>query len=71
MSKFRPNINYDFYLFLFLCRISQYATAEELTVSTLKIVSLETEKFGNYFCKANNKMGHAEARINVFGKIFF
>lgn len=38
------------------------------THSILEILTIENFQFGDYYCKASNKIGNAEARINVFGK---
>ena len=54
-------------LFLFIFRIVQTGTTSETTISTVKIQSLEKHNYGDYFCKATNKVGSAEARLNLFG----
>lgn len=50
-------------------KISHLATADEVTNSALLIESVEPENYGDYYCKASNKLGKAEERLNVFGKI--
>lgn len=49
-------------------KISHLASADGVTSSALMIESIEANKYGDYFCQASNKMGKAEARINVFGE---
>ena len=50
--------------------ISNNAYVDAITTSVLKISTIESYQYGDYFCNASNKMGNAEARINVFGKSF-
>ncbi|KAB7501110.1 Lachesin [Armadillidium nasatum] len=45
--------------------ISQFATADEFTDTTLRVKSIEKRQYGNYFCKANNKLGGFQARITL------
>lgn len=47
--------------------LSNIATADEVTSSVLRLETLESDQYGDYYCKASNKVGHAEARINLFG----
>lgn len=54
--------------FRFLCRISNTATVDEITSSVLHVKTLKESQYGDYYCKASNKVGHSEARINLFGK---
>ena len=49
-------------------RISQFATADEYTDTTLRILSVEKRQFGMYQCRAANKLGIAEAEVELFGK---
>lgn len=49
-------------------KISHLASADGVTNSALMIESIEADRYGDYYCEANNKMGKAQARINVFGE---
>lgn len=42
--------------------------ANQITVSTLKLSKVEKHHFGDYICKANNKIGTSETRIVFYGK---
>ncbi|XP_037944745.1 lachesin-like [Teleopsis dalmanni] len=46
--------------------ISHFNTADEYTDSTLRILTVEKRQYGDYVCKAVNKLGQAEARVNLF-----
>ncbi|KAK2727896.1 lachesin-like [Artemia franciscana] len=46
--------------------ISQFATADEYTDTTLRILSVEKRQFGMYQCRAANKLGIAEAEVELF-----
>jgi hypothetical protein len=50
--------------------ISHFATADEFTDTTIRIITIEKRQYGEYVCKAANKLGTAEARVELFGKIF-
>lgn len=47
-------------------KISNFATADEFTDSTLRIVTLNERQYGNYKCKAVNKLGSDEAEILLY-----
>jgi neuronal growth regulator 1 len=47
-------------------KISNFATADEFTDSTLRIVTLNDRQYGNYKCKAVNKLGSDEAQILLY-----
>ncbi|XP_055851907.1 protein amalgam [Episyrphus balteatus] len=47
-------------------RITNMATAHETTNSVLRILSTNERDYGDYFCNATNKLGHADARLNLF-----
>lgn len=49
--------------------MSHFATADELTDSTLTVVTIEKKQYGQYICKAVNKLGQAEGIVELFGKI--
>lgn len=48
--------------------ISHLATNNEVTVSTLKLSNVEKHHYGDYLCKATNKVGNSETRIHFYGK---
>lgn len=47
-------------------KISNFATADEFTDSTLRIVSVEGKQYGNYKCQAVNKLGSDEGQIELY-----
>lgn len=47
-------------------RISIFSTADELTDTTLRIIAIEKKQYGNYTCKAINKLGSAEAIVELY-----
>ena len=48
--------------------ISHFASADEYTDTTLHIITIEKRQYGEYVCKAQNKLGSAEAKVELFGK---
>lgn len=46
--------------------ISHFATADEFTDSTIRVITIEKRQYGDYICKAVNKLGQAEARVHLF-----
>jgi len=46
--------------------ISNTASSYETTTSTLRIASVSESDFGDYYCNATNKLGHADARLHLF-----
>lgn len=54
--------------FYFSDSITNVATINDVTTSVLHISTIEPEHFGDYECKADNKLGSAKTRINLFGK---
>lgn len=46
--------------------IANTASSSETTTSVLRIDSVSEEDFGDYFCNATNKLGHADARLHLF-----
>lgn len=46
--------------------ISHFATADEFTDSTLRVITIEKRQFGDYYCRATNKLGSYEAKVNLF-----
>lgn len=51
--------------------ISHFATADEYTDSTLRIITIEKRQYGEYICKAANKLGSSEQKVELFGKKIF
>lgn len=50
--------------------ISHFATADEFTDTTIRVITIEKRQYGNYVCKAANKLGTAEKQVELFGKLF-
>ncbi|XP_043475593.1 lachesin-like [Leptopilina heterotoma] len=50
-------------------KISHFATADEYTDTTLRVKNIEKHHFGDYFCKASNKLGSAETKVELFETI--
>lgn len=46
--------------------ISHFATADEFTDSTLRVITIEKRQYGDYKCRAINKLGEADAKIHLF-----
>ncbi|XP_055637193.1 lachesin-like [Toxorhynchites rutilus septentrionalis] len=46
--------------------ISQTGQPDDVTTSVVKITSVGSSHYGDYICKASNKEGHAEARLNLY-----
>ncbi|XP_076066168.1 uncharacterized protein LOC143039805 [Oratosquilla oratoria] len=46
-------------------RISQFATADEYTDTTLRILSVEKRQYGNYTCMATNILGQSSAVLTL------
>ncbi|CAH0384372.1 unnamed protein product [Bemisia tabaci] len=46
--------------------ISQYATADELTDTTLRVITIEKRQYGKYQCKAANKLGSSAGEVELF-----
>uniref|UniRef100_A0AAG5CW48 Ig-like domain-containing protein n=1 Tax=Anopheles atroparvus TaxID=41427 RepID=A0AAG5CW48_ANOAO len=49
--------------------ISQTGSPDDVTTSVVKVHSIASEHFGDYVCKASNKVGQAEARLNLFESV--
>ncbi|OXU21667.1 hypothetical protein TSAR_011671 [Trichomalopsis sarcophagae] len=49
--------------------ISHFATADEYTDTTLRVITIEKKQYGEYVCKAANKLGTAETRVELFETI--
>jgi len=48
--------------------ISHFATADEYTDTTIRVITIEKRQYGVYICRAANKLGSAETRVELFGK---
>lgn len=46
--------------------ISIFSTSDEFTSTTLKVRRIEKKQYGNYSCRATNKLGSTDAEINLF-----
>lgn len=46
--------------------ISHFATADEFTDTTLRILSVEKRQYGQYQCRAANKLGNDQASVELF-----
>ena len=49
-------------------RISHFARSDQTTTTNLQLRTIEKRQYGQYTCKAANKLGEAEARLELFGK---
>lgn len=47
-------------------KVSNFATADEFTDSTLRITKLEDKQYGSYKCRAVNKLGQDSAEIVLY-----
>lgn len=47
--------------------ISHFATADEYTDTTIRVITIEKKQYGNYTCRATNKLGTAETYVELFG----
>lgn len=48
--------------------ISHFATADEYTDTTIRVITIEKRQYGEYVCRAANKLGTSETKIELFGK---
>lgn len=48
--------------------ISHFATADEYTDTTLRVITIEKRQYGEYTCKASNKLGTSTTKVELFGK---
>ncbi|KAL0280579.1 UNVERIFIED_CONTAM: hypothetical protein PYX00_001835 [Menopon gallinae] len=49
--------------------VSHFATADEYTDTTIRIITIEKRQYGRYTCRAANKLGTAEAQVELFESI--
>ncbi|VVC98167.1 unnamed protein product [Leptidea sinapis] len=47
-------------------RISHFATADEFTDTTLRVITIEKRQYGIFTCKAQNKLGRDEGKVELF-----
>uniref|UniRef100_A0A1B0D4F3 Ig-like domain-containing protein n=1 Tax=Phlebotomus papatasi TaxID=29031 RepID=A0A1B0D4F3_PHLPP len=50
-------------------KISNLATVDQVTTSSLMIRGLERDQYGDYYCQARNSKGQSESRIHVFESV--
>lgn len=48
--------------------ISHFATADEYTDTTIRVITIEKRQYGEYVCRAANKLGTSETKVELFGK---
>ncbi|KAJ2943331.1 hypothetical protein O0L34_g12138 [Tuta absoluta] len=49
-------------------RISHFATADEFTDTTIRVITIEKRQYGLFTCKAQNKLGTDQGTVELFGK---
>lgn len=49
-------------------RISHFATSDEVTDTSIRVITAEKRQYGDYVCKAFNVLGNAEVTIRLHGK---
>lgn len=49
--------------------ISHFATADEYTDSTLRVITIEKKQYDKYECHAANKLGSNYSTVELFGKL--
>lgn len=49
--------------------ISHFATGDEYTDTTLTVITIEKRQYGEYICRAANKLGTAETKVELFETI--
>lgn len=49
--------------------ISHFATADEYTDTTIRVITIEKRQYGEYVCRAANKLGSAETKVELFETI--
>lgn len=47
--------------------ISHFATADQYTDTTIRVITIEKRQYGEYVCRAANKLGTAETKVELFG----
>ncbi|XP_076754737.1 septate junction protein lachesin isoform X2 [Xylocopa sonorina] len=46
--------------------ISHFATADQYTDTTIRVITIEKRQYGKYVCRASNKLGIAETTVDLF-----
>ncbi|XP_050588764.1 lachesin-like isoform X2 [Bombus affinis] len=46
--------------------ISHFATADQYTDTTIRVITIEKRQYGEYVCRAANKLGTAETSVELF-----
>ncbi|CAK9798240.1 LAC [Anthophora plagiata] len=46
--------------------ISHFATADQYTDTTIRVITIEKKQYGEYICRASNKLGTAETKVELF-----
>ncbi|XP_025160650.1 lachesin isoform X2 [Harpegnathos saltator] len=46
--------------------ISHFATADEYTDTTIRVITIEKRQYGEYVCRAANKLGTTETTVELF-----
>lgn len=49
--------------------ISHFATADEFTDTTIRVITIEKRQYGRYICSAANKLGTDEKEVELFESI--
>jgi len=49
--------------------ISNFASADEFTDTTLRVITIEKRQYGIYTCKATNKLGSSEAQVELYESV--
>lgn len=57
--------------FYLIFRISHFATTDEITDSTIRIITIENRQYGDYVCKASNVLGTTEVTVTLYSKYRF
>ncbi|XP_023347933.1 lachesin, partial [Eurytemora carolleeae] len=47
-------------------RIAHFAFDDEYSDTTLRVITIEKKQYGNYSCVAENKLGRAEGKVELF-----
>ena len=50
-------------------RMSMFATTDQTTDSNLRALTIEKKQFGNYSCRAENRLGTTEAAVELVGQL--
>ncbi|XP_022178835.1 lachesin-like isoform X2 [Myzus persicae] len=50
-------------------RISHFATTDETTDTTIRIITIENRQYGDYVCKASNVLGTTEVTVTLYETI--